>query len=103
MNIFKAYVRYIKDNPEGYWFRRKLYGWGWTPATREGWAVTIIFLLFALGLAIRSEKIGLTDERIVKELLLPIAVAVIILVYICFKTGEPPKWQWRIPEKYKED
>jgi hypothetical protein len=32
MKLFKEYTDYLKDNPQGYWFKRKLYGWGWTPA-----------------------------------------------------------------------
>ena len=28
MSIFKNYREYYKNNPEGYWFKRKLYGWG---------------------------------------------------------------------------
>lgn len=26
MNYFKKYKEYLKDNPKGYWFKRKLYG-----------------------------------------------------------------------------
>lgn len=44
MNIFQQYFRYLKDNPEGYWFKRKLYGWGWTPATWQGWVTLVAFL-----------------------------------------------------------
>lgn len=32
-HMFKNYLDYIRDNPHGYWFKRKLYGWGWTPVT----------------------------------------------------------------------
>lgn len=36
MSLIKNCVEYLKDNPEGYWFKRKLYGWGWTPAKWQG-------------------------------------------------------------------
>ncbi|HZX50161.1 MAG TPA: hypothetical protein VFE94_03385 [Candidatus Paceibacterota bacterium] len=39
MSIFDDYIAYAKDNPKGHWFKRKLFGWGWTPVTRQGWAV----------------------------------------------------------------
>jgi len=39
------YLEYLKDNPNKYWFRRKLYGWGWTPATWQGWLTLLIFIL----------------------------------------------------------
>jgi hypothetical protein len=28
MNFLSRYIRYLKDNPEQYWFKRKAYGWG---------------------------------------------------------------------------
>ncbi len=27
--MIKKYLNYIKDNPEHYWFKAKIYGWGW--------------------------------------------------------------------------
>jgi hypothetical protein len=27
------------------WFRARSYGWGWTPATVEGWLVMLAFLV----------------------------------------------------------
>jgi hypothetical protein len=39
----------------GYWFKRKRYGWGWTPTTWQGWAVVVALVAavavagFALG------------------------------------------------------
>ena len=29
--MLRQYIQYLKDNPQGYWFRRKLFGWGWVP------------------------------------------------------------------------
>jgi hypothetical protein len=34
--MFKKYIEYLKDNPQGYWFKRKVWGWGWTPVTWQG-------------------------------------------------------------------
>jgi len=38
-------------NPKTYWFARKTFGWGWTPASWQGWLVTAGFLVivFLLG------------------------------------------------------
>ena len=101
--IFKAYIAYINDNPEGYWFKRKMYGWGWTPATKEGWLVTAACLIFVLSVAWRAELVSLTSTGIVTELVLPIAAAIMVLIFLCWKTGESPRWQWKIPAKYFED
>jgi hypothetical protein len=31
--MIEEYKKYLKDNPEVYWFKAKLYGWGWFPVT----------------------------------------------------------------------
>lgn len=93
MSMFQEYIQYLKDNPEGYWFKRKLYGWGWTPARKQGWAVTAVFIATVLGLLIGAET------RMVQffndsELLLIVALATVLFMGIVWKTGEPPRWQW---------
>lgn len=41
--------RHYRVRP-GYWFAPKLFGWGGTPVTWQGWAVTALFVgLIALG------------------------------------------------------
>jgi hypothetical protein len=103
MKIFKAYVAYIKDNPEGYWFKRKAYGWGWTPATREGWLVTITFILFVLLIGLRAEVTQLPQDLVLQEVLLPIGFAALLFLGVCYKTGEPPRWQWHLDRKYYQE
>ena len=51
MNIFKKYSEYLRDNPEGYWFKRKLYGWGWTPARWQGWVVLVVYIIGVMAFA----------------------------------------------------
>ncbi len=93
------YLTYLQNNPEGYWFKRKLYGYGWTPARTQGWVVTIIFL----GLIIANTFTLETDIEPTQEQLLwffgRTVLLVVILIIICYKTGEKPKWQWGIPKE----
>lgn len=91
---FRNYVAYIQDNPEGYWFKRKLYGLGWTPATREGWTVTLVFLIFVLGVAGRAALLDIPEEAVLKQVIAPVFLGVFIFLVICFKTGQSLKWQW---------
>jgi len=100
--MFEEVVRYIKDNPEGYWFKAKLWGWGWTPARWQGWVVLAIFILLLLwnGLSIDSNSTsGSVDPT---WMLVRVFGAVAILIAICYKTGEKPRWQWGVPEKYRK-
>ena len=93
MNIFKAYQDYIKDNPNHYWFKRKWYGWGWTPATWEGWTVIAVYILGVFAFAFTLDENSPTSE-VMFTFLLPVALMTIALIRICYKKGEKPKWQW---------
>ena len=84
------YIKYLKDNPRGYWFKRKLYGWGWVPAKWQGWLTLLIWvILFVFSMIIIEEN----DHEIGRN----IAVMLIItgiLIWVCYKKGEKPKWAW---------
>ena len=54
--MIKEYIKYLKDNPQGYWFKAKLCGWGWTPAKWQGWLVIFLYILLILGLVFTREK-----------------------------------------------
>lgn len=92
-HIWNEYIAYLKDNPEGYWFKRKLYGWGWTLAKPAGWAVVGVYLLSVLGLVVYAEKTGCAESDPTRFVSVVVAITVLFLV-IAWRTGEPPKWQW---------
>jgi hypothetical protein len=84
------YIKYIKNNPEGYWFRRKLYGWGWVPAKWQGWVVLLVWvMLFTFSMIMIKEN----DHEIGKNFAMMILLT-IILIWVCYKKGEKPKWSW---------
>ncbi|MAJ97066.1 MAG: hypothetical protein CMI56_00435 [Parcubacteria group bacterium] len=98
MKLSKEYIEYLKDNPEGYWFKRKAFGWGWVPATWQGFATIAVFsaavLLFALTLDKNS-----SGREVVFTFLLPFIFLTIIFFRIAYLKGEKPKWQWGMPKK----
>lgn len=97
--MLKDYTDYIKDNPKGLWFKRKLYGWGWVPVKWQGWLVILLFIGFVLWTASRLEASG--QEPTINELdwfFAKIAVSIFLLMYICYKKGEKPRWQWGLPK-----
>ncbi len=91
--MFKEYFDYLKDNPRGYWFKRKLYGWGWTPVKWQGWAVIFVYLILVLGFTLTLNNNSPTRE-VFFTFIFPIVLLTAALIKICYKTGEKPKWQW---------
>lgn len=93
MQFIKYYLKYLRDNPEGYWFKRKLYGWGWVPARWQGWIVLLGYILFIVIIAYRIE--GNIDKQLVLgEVALPFLFATALLIFVCYAKGEKPRWQW---------
>ena len=95
--MIKKYIEYLKDNPQGYWFKAKLYGWGWTPARWQGWCVILAYvaLLFTLVISREKDIPGNPDSGSnFLTFALPIVILTGILIFICYKTGEKPRWRW---------
>ncbi len=81
------------EKPTKLWFRAKRYGYGWTPATWQGWLITLVFaLLIGLVGVITKREHSISD---VLSSLFPFeALLVATLLGICIKTGEKPRWRW---------
>ena len=76
-----------KDKEEKKWFKRKLYGWGWTPCTWQGWVAILVWVvLFIFGVA-------KMDHEWFKNLIV-IFIMTGALIWLCYKKGERPRWQW---------
>ena len=76
-----------------YWFRQKTFGYGATPSTWQGWALTIagclgLFAVVLLGPAIRDNSL-----RALWMVLGSAAVAVPTTLIAYFKTEGG--WRWR--------
>ena len=103
--MFKKYIEYLKDNPKGYWFKRKLYGWGWTPVKWQGWAVilgavaVIIWNGINFAKAVKAGGSQNPTDAMLIWFFIRTAVIVAVLIMICYKKGEKPRWQWGIPKK----
>lgn len=90
------YIDYLKDNPEHYWFKRKLYGWGWVPVTWQGWLTILIFIGLLLLISTWNFE---SRSEIPTSFLLEVAVLVSVFIAICYKTGGKPRWQWGLPKE----
>lgn len=83
------------------WFRAKQYGWGWTPATWQGWTVlgvwAVVFVTSIVGLQL---ALGDTVAAVVWSLVIGLLETGVLLV-ITYRTGEPPAWHWGSPKNTK--
>ena len=78
------------------WFKAKKIGYGWYPATWQGWAVLLGYVLFTTYVIFSIENS--TEKGLQQTALLVVNVVITtgILIAICYETGE--KAQWRRPE-----
>ena len=76
------------------WFRRKTYGWGWTPITWEGWLVTFVVLVIPLIIRLSAKAYGLEKSTQYFYTWASVPILLMSLILICFRYGEKPKWQW---------
>jgi hypothetical protein len=71
------------------WFPAKAHGWGWgPPVCWQGWVVLLVFTVLIVTapmlVAMRTNLVGYFSY---------IFSLVAILIFICWKKGEPPKWR----------
>lgn len=88
-------------------FKRKTYGWWWTPVSRHGRVVLGVYLLLVLWRVIRYSRMAQQDQQQwewtsresdawgnLVVALVPIFVLTLLLLLICYKKWETPKRQW---------
>ncbi len=72
------------------WFVAHRYGWGWFPATWQGWTVLLVWTVLVL-----AGALGLNAWPTIHWLWLPfLLVMVFLLAAVCWTTGERPRWRW---------
>lgn len=70
-----------------YWFKAKLYGWGWYPASWQGWIITGLYVGVVFLLVVHFEEN-------IAPFLAWATVATGIFALISYKKGEKPHWRW---------
>lgn len=69
------------------WFKRKKYGWGWTPANLRGWIVTLLYVALVF-------TTSLVAPISILAFFVLLIVFTAVFIGICYKYGETPRWQW---------
>jgi hypothetical protein len=74
---------------KGYWFAAKRYGWGWgLPVAWQGWAFLCAWLIVVV---LGASYLGPYGTAIFLAFM---AVMAAVLVLVCYRKGEPPRWRW---------
>jgi len=84
----------VQENSPKKWFKAKSYGYGWTPASPEGWWVLLLYICsnITVFFAIDANSYSISDTLIAFA---PVFLAQTFLLYvICVWKGEKPKWRW---------
>lgn len=89
-----SYRNYLKDNPEKYWFKRKRYGWGWTPARWQGWLVLGVYIVALIGTTAGAEVYKDDTELLIVKVIIPSLALTFLLICSAWYTGEPPRCMW---------
>ena len=83
------------------WFKRKRYGWGWTPCTWQGWLLTVAYVVLMIYLFRTIDSTSHSGSDTLIGFSLPFISFTFLFILICYKTGESPRWQWG--ERIKEN
>jgi hypothetical protein len=76
------------------WFKAKTHGWGWTPATWEGWLATSVYAAaFGIWIAYWVRAAEATADKPYLGFL-PLLILTGGFVLLCWTKGEKPRWSW---------
>lgn len=80
-----------------YWFKRKRYGYGWTPVTWQGWAVVGAYALCLIGSSLYLTQTSSGDDPSTAALagfFMIVFGSSLTVIVITRKHGPPGKWRW---------
>jgi uncharacterized membrane protein len=85
-----------KHTTRSYWFKRRRYGYGWTPVTWQGWLTVVLsiaaILLGAVFLLKDTPRNTFSEEVFLFLIFLIVVTAA--LVVISLVKGPRPRWRW---------
>ncbi len=84
----------MENNTKKLWFKRKSYGWGWQPSSWEGWVVLLVYLLITIVVFRSTDLTQHSGSDTLINFAPRFVVLTIILIFVCYKKGEKPKWTW---------
>ncbi len=77
-------------NPRGYWFKRRRYGWGWTPASPQGWLALAVFVG---ALMLPKVIMGEDSQKGIPGKIWRWGLSAGFLAFVSTR-GPKPRWRW---------
>lgn len=75
-----------------YWFKRRRYGWGWTPATWQGWSLTLAMVVLIVLPAILAGQYGSRGHSV--AYIVYVIVVIVVFIVIVEAKSPAPRWRW---------
>lgn len=94
ISCFITHVNIINMNKKKLWFKAKNYGWGWYPATWQGFLITFIYFILLMNRAFVIDAMFDSAESAIFRMIFEFGFLTIILILICYLKGEKPEWRW---------
>ncbi|MBP9756972.1 MAG: hypothetical protein KBD06_00040 [Candidatus Pacebacteria bacterium] len=81
------------QNGKEIWFKRRRFGWGWEPATWQGWLVLAAYIVAVIAFALTIDE-NSPPREIAFTFVLPITFLTMGFIRFCYAYGEEPRWSW---------
>lgn len=77
-----------------YWFKAKNYGWGWYPASWQGWSITLFYLFLIITNFRHVDAVTQSGSDTLLSVVPESFILTVLLIIICHATGEKAEWRW---------
>lgn len=81
------------DKTRKYWFKRRRYGYGWVPATYEGWLVMAIYAVL-VAVVVAAYATTPLENRSTLVFLVGLLTVTLCMICIAIAKGPQPRWRW---------
>lgn len=90
------YTCCMKQTPKKYWFKRRRYGYGWTPVSWQGWLTVVFFVgaTIALAFVVLPSKPQQPTSAELTVFLGGLALYIGAMVIVAVTEGPNPRWRW---------
>lgn len=82
---------------KNYWFKRKRYGWGYTPVTWHGWLTVITYIALTMAgvfVILPEPSAASTDTLDAARYAVFMGFNTAIVLVISRAKGPKPRWRW---------